>query len=474
MIAQLLNREFLLSAAEDTRLSLRRTIGERARRGGDGGPLDEISSDEIQEVIDQLELLEEQAEGLQPAPDAEPPAEASVAAPKDDFVYVPRDPLLSILQTVIEETAEAQRPEAIESGTPQDERRSGGGSSVVSDRLFADLDLPRSADGRRAWGRFEVARPKILSDPRWVWSGVVIGWHKFKRKADFPGTPREPLPIGDDARILLVGDWGSGIPRAQAVAARMHEELEKGRAAGREQHVVHLGDVYYTGAKKEYERNFLAYWPVPSGDEVPSYTLAGNHDMYQGGHDFYGTCLADSRFERQEGRSVFALRNAHWQLLGIDTAYEDAGLHGDQAEWVQAQLDANPGLRTAMLSHHQLFSAYEPGAETLRAKIQPVLDSERIDAWFWAHEHRCLTYKPHMKVPFSSCVGHGGIPEYLVAGPSDPYPEPLAYDYRLRRGEGWEPWNTFGFAVAELDGRAMTVRYIDEDGRAHHEEHLAP
>lgn len=472
MIAQLLNREFLLSAAEDARLSLKRTIAERDRRGGDGGPLDDILNSQIQAVIDEFERLEEQPEALQPAPGTEAPPTSGLPAPKDDFVYMPRDPLLSILQTVIEETAEAQRPEAIESGSPPDERRSGGGRSVVSDRQFVGLDLPRSGDGRRAWGRFEVTRPKILSDPRWVWSGVVIAWYKLQDKAPFQGLPQEAVRIANDARILLVGDWGSGIPRAQAVAARMRDEIDEGRASGREQHVVHLGDVYYTGSKKECERNFLAYWPVHPGEDIGSYTLAGNHDMYQGGHDYYGTCLTDPRFKRQGGRSVFALRNDHWQFLALDTAYDDAGLHGDQAAWVLAQLDANPLVRTALLSHHQLFSAYEPGAAELRTRIQPVLATNRVDAWFWAHEHRCLTYKPHLNVPFSSCVGHGGIPEYLIAGESDPYPEPLAYDYRLKRGDGWEPWNTFGFAVVDLNEASMAVRYIDEDGRLHHQEHV--
>ena len=58
--------------------------------------------------VDQLDQLEEEAEGLEPALEGESPAEVHAPAPKDDFVYVPRDPLISILQTVIEETAEAQ------------------------------------------------------------------------------------------------------------------------------------------------------------------------------------------------------------------------------------------------------------------------------------------------------------------------------------------------------------------------------
>ena len=48
--------------------------------------------------------------------------------------------------------------------------------------------------------------------------------------------------------------------------------------------------------------------------------------MYRGGHDFYATALADPRFHRQAGKSVFALRNNNWQFLGLDTAYEDKQL----------------------------------------------------------------------------------------------------------------------------------------------------
>ena len=330
-------------------------------------------------------------------------------------------------------------------------------------------------------GAFEVTRPLIFSDPRWLWSGVVIEYYKYKHDpATFGGVPDqgEEIVMADDARVVLVGDWGSGIERAQNVANRIREQLDDGVRAGREQHVVHLGDVYYTGAEKEYERNFLPYWPVRSGEGMGSYALVGNHDMYRGGHAYYDTCLTESRFTYQRGRSVFALRNDHWQLLGLDTSYEDAGLYGEQAEWVLDQLSGNPGHRTALLTHHQLFSPYDErgGKSTspkLREKIAPVLATHRIDAWFWAHEHRCLVYGEHEGVRFSSCVGHGGIPEYLIEREGAPYEAPMRYDYRRKHGTGIEPWNTFGFAVLDLRGADMTVRYIDERGCTHHEVHLA-
>jgi hypothetical protein len=47
--------------------------------------------------------------------------------------------------------------------------------------------------------------------------------------------------------------------------------------------------------------------------------------------DVYATALADPRFALQERSSWFRLGNDHWQVLGLDSSYEDGGLYGDQA-----------------------------------------------------------------------------------------------------------------------------------------------
>jgi hypothetical protein len=449
VIAQLLNQDFLVSAAEDTRLELKGLVEKRERREPvDAGPLAEVTDEEIREVVEELNRAVGEL-------DAEP------REPKDTAMCMPREPILAILQSELSRVAAEQRPEALVAD-----------QEGIAERRIADDPGETTADGRRAFGKFEVTRPKILSDPRWVWSGVVIAWHKFKNKAPFGGLPEQAVTMADDARVLLVGDWGSGLERAQAVAGQMRRVLDQGIAEGREQHVVHLGDVYYTGSENEYKDNFLAHWPVRSDEDVGSYTLCGNHDMYRGGHAYYATALADPRFAGQQGRSVFALRGGDWQLLGLDTAYEDKLLSQGQAGWVQAQLQAAPGVRTALLSHHQFWSAYEDAGEWLRPDIGLVLDQGRVDAWFWAHEHRCLAYDARDGVGFASCVGHGGIPEYLVADEGDAYPAGLRYDYRKRHGDGPETWNVFGFAVLELSGRGMTVRYVDETGDEHHTEEL--
>jgi hypothetical protein len=69
-----------------------------------------------------------------------------------------------------------------------------------------------------------------------------------------------PIEVPEQFRLLVVGDWGTGLPRAQKVAEQMRKVLLKGQADGlTAQHVVHLGDVYYSGWDHEYRRRFLPY-----------------------------------------------------------------------------------------------------------------------------------------------------------------------------------------------------------------------
>ncbi len=482
MFADVLNYDYLLVTAQRTRLNLKRVIEGRELRqlrddrvpalasAGDiedgpradtsaadieDGPLAEFSAEQIQEVIDELDRA---CGELASERDREP---------EWKWICIPSIPILAILQSELT-TAFEQLPDAFARLDDDNVKR----------RIAQTPDQIRVT---HLWGPYEVTDPWIFGDPRWLWMEVVELWYKHKDKVAFGGLPPQPVTIADDARIVLVGDWGSGHQRAQKVAYEIRKILDDGRAAGKEQHVIHLGDVYFTGSRKEYEENFLQYWPVKPGEDIGSFIICGNHDMYRGGHAYYGTALADSRFARQDHTSVFAIRNDNWQFLGLDTAYDTKQLSNGQDQWIRSQLNTAGNRRTTILSHHPLWSTYkEKVGEKLRNQISPVLAGRRIDAWFWGHEHRCLVYKPREPVDFTSCVGHGGIPSYLTAAKGDPY---LKYEYRKRHRHGLlrrllglllglKPRNTFGFAVIDLDGRDMHIRYIDESGTMHHDEHL--
>ncbi len=300
--------------------------------------------------------------------------------------------------------------------------------------------------------------------------------------------PFNPRPahhqIADNARVVVVGDWGSGLRRAQEVSAHMAEEVAAALAEGREAHVIHLGDVYYSGTRGEYKRNVLApkMWPVSAEQAragVTSWALNGNHDMYGGAYGFFETMLSDGRFAAQHSEdgkptSFFRLTSPSWDLVGLDTAWssdvlslgEFGVLEDPQADFV-GKVAAESERKLMLLSHHQLFSVYdrdsaEVGKE-LRKKLAPTLDAG-VDAWLWGHEHRCVGYEAHQGVRFGRCIGHGGVPTVMDTPEDAKVPPPGIWEEREYWQADGERWARFGFAVLDFDGPRIAVRYRNEGG----------
>ncbi|HEV2855110.1 MAG TPA: metallophosphoesterase [Thermoanaerobaculia bacterium] len=479
MIAQVLNRDFVLERLKEVQDFLSSPQAEERRTAAEGGPdLDPLDRATAAEALALAEtaLASETAQSSGQPGFEPPPAErrGEESAPIDDFSFFSRDASVSNLQSALEQYfAESQR-ETLEAAEPPDDRRSDPWDEVaVTDVSLAGVPPSRELDGRRVFDKFSV------TDARWVSSLFAMGVRRFRDRYPFPDKPAEPLRIGDRARLVLVGDWGSGIPRARKVADQMRKVIDEGVQSNREQHVVHLGDVYYSGWEYEYRDRFLKYWPVKESekDSILSWNLNGNHDMYSGGHAFFGHALRDPRFARQQGSSWFSLQNDHWTILGLDTAWEEHGLQGNQAEWAKQRLESSPG-KGLLLSHHQVFSSYEKKKEgakepALVTKIRPVLATGRVRSWFWGHEHRCVLYKPYENVAFARCIGHGGVPVYMTHGEKDPYPPPGDYEYRGYFQKGLERWAWFGFAVLDFEGAEIHVRYIDENGVEHKNERIA-
>ena len=468
MIEQFLNRDYLLAVAAAVadgaahEAAMREGGGSRRRAGGRApDPLADVAPGELREFAEALTAV------------SAPARRAATPPGPEDYAYIPRDRMLSIVQSAVEEAVETHQPDAIaEPPRAVPGRRGERPVPTTTARRLKDV-RPVSVRDRRVWQRFEVAggRWVWLSDPRWAFSLAHQLWRDATHNMmPFRAAP-PTVPIANNARIILVGDWGTGLDRAVNVASRIRQELARGGA--RQQVVIHLGDVYYSGTKREMSNRFLRDWPVDRGADPLSFTLAGNHDMYSGGHGYYLGALRDERFAHQAGCSHFALRNDFWQFLGLDSAYEEGGLYGAQATWAQTATRAAPaGCATVLLSHHQPFSAHGDGNPELARKIAPVLATRRVAGWFWGHEHRCIEYGPATvkgePLPFASCLGHGGVPEYVAMKKGEKRPAPWVYEYLEVNSRDIQPWGTFGFAVLELEDAAMAVRYIDENGVEHH------
>jgi hypothetical protein len=293
------------------------------------------------------------------------------------------------------------------------------------------------------------------------------------------GAPRI-VALAPDARIILVGDWGTGAGPALAVATQMRSQIDA--AGDREVHVVHLGDVYYAGTRWEAHHRFLDHWPVRPGHpaRVRSWCLNGNHDMYSAGEGLFTVILEDERFghqrtERNKPTSEFHLRNDYWDVVGLDTSWKfhlsdirgGAGyLQKRQRRWLEARL-TGAKQRRILLSHHQPFTDRKDGAGVVKVgnllkATDPLHQGSGIDAWFWGHEHRLITYRGRFGVHYAACMGHGAVLEEPAK--TAPTGEGEAEFPATFTDTDGDEWRMPGFAVIDLNGPAAKVRYIDMDG----------
>jgi len=261
----------------------------------------------------------------------------------------------------------------------------------------------------------------------------------------------------------------------------MAEEVTDALRSGREAHVIHLGDVYYSGLPVEVRRHVLEPWPVTAAQAragVTSWSLNGNHDMYSGGYGYYDTLLADPRFAAQHSAdgastSFFRLTAPGWEFVGLDTSWDtdvlskgaSGVLQDPQAEYVE-QVARASDRKLVLLSHHQLATVYDQAdiGPVLTAKLGSVLGSGRVTGWWWGHEHRCVGFGETGGVRFPRCIGHGGVPVPQTHTTAEKPPAPWAWEPTGYLDSGGQRWALFGFAVFDLDGDQIRARYRDEHG----------
>lgn len=379
-------------------------------------------------------------------------------------VWIPRDPVTALIQSTYDEFFEDEGL-AYE---PEGAKRLAGQTVPISN-LELSQDAIDFLEGRKRLGGRWLTKFGQRDTRFLTWGAVAKIKRWIRGKHDFPERAARAYRIDNRDRVLLVGDWGSGIPRALQVATAMRSSLEQALREGRRCHVIHLGDVYYTGQKGEYKKRFLDPWPVWTIDskaQTSSWSLNANHDMYSGGHEYFDYLLADGRFENQENSSYFSLENEHWQILGLDSAYDDGDLHGEQASWVYQMRSAARGKAGILLTHHQPFSSYEAGSGKMLERLRPALNEGLVRAWFWGHEHRCAIYEAKENIAYPRLIGHGGVP---VWAPDAQQPRDVTFQYGMDEREffyryGRERFLRFGFAELTFDDKNIAVRYVTELG----------
>jgi hypothetical protein len=329
------------------------------------------------------------------------------------------------------------------------------------------VDLARRI--RDSEERFRAALQVKFSnaDPLWVEAAVdyyrylnahreAVPYRAHQDLNDFVLDNRLPAK----ARVALIADWGTGTSNAFALLQQI--------AAKQPDLVIHLGDIYYSGQQSEVVDRFLNLCRRAFEDRpIPIFTLAGNHDMYSGGQPYYWLIS-----QLGQPASYFCLRNEHWQFVAMDTGRNtgltDAtatSLQPAEAEWVRDRVANAGGRKSILLSHHQLFSAFEATAgaslnERLYEQLAPVLP--QVTWWFWGHEHDLTVYGAHSGLQRGRCIGHRAIPVTIRV--SDAFGQkrkkkfevPVEESVQLAR-EGL--YYDHGYVLVDLDGPLARATY---------------
>lgn len=441
MILQVMQRRFLTESAGEAGRKIRECIDAVSRRDP--------------EILQMLKDRQVEPADLQVALQRTGEAAAAMAKEKPEATLFPRDAVSSQMQSILQryfiERNLVQMPAA-------------AGAAAVPHPISDVSLVPAVA----ASAPDKLFGAMSQTDVRWFSCLAAMAYRKMAGRRQFPNSPADPKQIANNARVYLLADWGSGVSRAIKIADRIRTMLEDEHE--REQHVIHLGDVYYSGWPEEYDEHFLRFWPVAAGkeDRYGSWALNSNHDMYAGGYGYFDHLLRDVRFKGQQQRSFFSLENDNWQLLGLDSGWKEEDLAGDQLEWVTRRQTANPNKKLLLMTHHQPISAFD----TPCVKLQPLLARNKITAWFWGHEHRFVIYKPRPDLPYGRLIGHAGVPVWALS-PSAVIPNTV--EYASTRGflSGVERFALFGFAVLDFEGPCIAIRYFDEYGDIERSETIA-
>ena len=378
----------------------------------------------------------------------------------------PDDPMVAAATAAAQGLADGETTAAMAAGGPAQATEALGGVAKYCASIWWEIAKARAEGNAQAEQDWRARLgPFGTCDPRYAEAAQqYVEFYNLKHGAapykvwknigDFIVDWKPP----SNARIAVLGDWGTGQQDAKsllAAIARKNPDV-----------VIHLGDIYYSGTEFEMKNYFLDIWQSELDlTKTKTFTLAGNHDMYSGGAPYYELIQTLG-----QPASYFCLRNDDWQFVALDT-----GLHDDDAlgakptyledtevQWLQDKINTAGNRRTVLLSHHQLFTAFEDigGAylnQKLSAQVGPMLAN--VTAWLWGHEHNQVIYKPFQGV-LGRCIGHGAYPVGATEIPDRPaFANVPLENAILTKGPSFY---SHGYAIVDLNGSAARVSYYQD------------
>ena len=204
--------------------------------------------------------------------------------------------------------------------------------------------------------------------------------------------------------------------------------------------------------------------------------MNSNHEMYSGAAPFFQVALGSPVFQIQQQCSFFALENAAWVIVGLDSAYysNEEGLYEDgslyPASGPQVQLDflkaqVAKGKKVIVLTHHNGLSEDGSTPTTLWSQVMSAFSDGAGPAyWYWGHVHAAAVYKPFGPANvLSRCCGHGALPWGQASDLANSQ-QVAWYENRSAHDPDIPQRVLNGFAALHLSGPNLQETFYDENG----------
>jgi len=255
------------------------------------------------------------------------------------------------------------------------------------------------------------------------------------------GNGRKPA-----VRIAVAGDTGNGTAAVAEGIRRVHAKTPLDA-------IILTGDNFYPcGVTSEHDPRWSLVRPL-TDIGVPVYPVLGNHD-------FCGKADPDAQI-RASGvipnwnfpARQYVVRSGVADFAFIDTT--SYLRHKSDPALVEAFKSSSATWRI-VVGHHPVISSgyhgYFPRAEVKRMReLVPSLRKSRADLYICGHDHHLELISGRM-LHLVSGAGSAPVPPVKLRA-STIYPPEIGRE-------------RVGFAVVEIDARAIRVRFFDAKGRA--------
>nr|XP_025041285.1 tartrate-resistant acid phosphatase type 5 [Pelodiscus sinensis] len=266
--------------------------------------------------------------------------------------------------------------------------------------------------------------------------------------AALPTPYASPLSTGSSLRFIALGDWGGvsnppfHTPREVATAKEMGRTV----AALGADFILSLGDnFYYNGVQDVNDKRFQ----VESLENFPNYHYSLKFKVPKSNAtvallmiDTVTLCGNSDDFQSQQPQQP-----------------RDVGLARSQLAWLRKQMAASRDDYLLVAGHYPVWSVAEHGPTHCLVKyLQPLLLKYKATAYLCGHDHN-LQY-------LQDKAGVG----YVLSGAGNFMENSRKHFHQVPAGFlrffYAAPASLGGFAYVEIDGKEMSVTYIEASGKS--------